>query len=415
MLLRLFPTTYQRYISLPVLGQVLEGYSSWLLRQGYSVECARLHCQTGTRLARMLTQRGIATLSELTRFQLRDCAPPRARQDCPLAALIHTLERYFVSELSLYQAGPLSPLEKRIETYETYLKKVRDLVPATIKDHLRVAAAFLKHIGYGMNSKGIARLDPQEVESFVHLAGQRLGRAALKNVVWKIRAFLRFLTTVGEAPTGLHERIDTPRLYRFERIPRALPWNTVQDFLSAIDRTSPIGLRDYAMFLLIATYGLRASEVVGLTLDDIEWRARRIRVRQSKTGGILWLPLTDIVGTAILEYLQCGRSVPTMPYRQIFLRSRTPFRPISRTVLNQAVLVWSKRMRLPTQIHGVHCFRHSHAVHLLRLGIPFKIISDLLGHRTLESTWGYLRLAVEDLRDVALNLPPGITVQEVAP
>jgi integrase len=174
-----------------------------------------------------------------------------------------------------------------------------------------------------------------------------------------------------------------------------------------IDRTSLVGVRDYAIFLLIATYGLRASEVVGLTLEDLEWRARRFRVRQRKTGGVLWLPLTDEAGTAVLAYLQRGRLTPTKPFRQVFLRCRKPVRPLTRTTLNQAASAWAKRGGLPMPVHGVHCLRHSYAVHLLRLGTPLKTIGDLLGHRTMESTWGYLRLAIEDLREVALDLPAG--------
>src|SRR2546429_6237431 len=91
-----------------------------------------------------------------------------------------------------------------------------------------------------------------------------------------LRAFLRFLVSTGEIPQGLETQIDTPRVYRGEQLPRALPWETVRALLKAVDRTTPMGRRDYAIFLLIATYGLRACEVVTLTLDDVEWRAARL-------------------------------------------------------------------------------------------------------------------------------------------
>jgi integrase/recombinase XerD len=418
MLLDLFPTTHLQYTSLPIVGPVLEGYGTWLLTEGHSRACVRAHCQTARRLARVLPQRGVGNLSDLTRLQLRDCAPPRAREDSRLAALVHGLERYFESQLSLYHPAPLSPVEQRIEVYATYLKQVRGLALATVTGHRSTAAAFLAHAGYDTSPQRVATLTAQDVEAFVRLAGQRLGRASLQNLVAEVRTFLRFLASAGEAPVGLDERIDTPRVYRHERLPRAWSWDTVQAFLRAIDRTSRSGLRDYPIFLLIATYGLRVSEVVGLTLDDIEWRARRFRVRQRKTGGILWLPLTDEVGTAVLEYLQRGRPTPTKPYRQVFLRCRTPVRPLTRTVLNAALAVWATRGGLSRPFHGVHGLRHAYAVHLLRLGTPIKTIGDVLGHRTIESTYVYLRLAIEDLREVALDLPAGVTdhaAAEVAP
>jgi site-specific recombinase XerD len=418
MLLDLFPTTHLQYTSLPIVGPILEGYSTWLLTEGHSRARVAVHCHTARRLARVLPQRGVGTLIELTRDQLRGCAPRRAREDAALAALVHGLERYFERALLLYPREPLSPVEQRIEVYATYLDQVRGLAPATITRHRRTAAAFLAHAGYDTSPQGVATLTAQDVEAFVRGAGQRLGRASLHNVVAEIRAFLRFLVSVGEAPVGLDERIDAPRVYRHERLPRAWSWDIVQAFLRAIDRTSRSGLRDYPIFLLIATYGLRVSEVVGLTIDDIDWRTRRFRIRQRKTGGVLWLPLTDEVGTAVLEYLQRGRPTPTKPYRHVFLRGRTPTRPLTRTALNAALAGWATRGGLARPFYGVHGLRHAYAVHLLRLGTPLKTIGDVLGHRTIESTYVYLHLAVEDLRDVALDLPAGVTDHanvEVAP
>ena len=248
--------------------------------------------------------------------------------------------------------------------------------------------------------------------------GPRQSRASLQHVVAHLRAFLRFLASAGEIPPGLDTQIDTPRVYRGEKLPRALPWNTVRALLETIDRTSSLGRRDYAIFLLMATYGLRACEVVTLTIDDVEWRAERLRIAQRKTRGSLWLPLTDEVGTALLDYLRHGRpalnvrrqrvpfqTAPPRSYRELFLRGRTPTGVLKPTAVTEAFQAWSKRSGLAIPFQGPHCVRHSYAVHLLRSGLSLKTIGDLLGHRTLESTCVYLRLPVDDLRDVALSLP----------
>ena len=168
----------------------------------------------------------------------------------------------------------------------------------------------------------------------------------------------------------------------------------------------------------MATYGLRTGEVVTLTLDDVEWRAGQLRIPQRKTRGSLWLPLTDEVGTALLDYLRHGRPVlnvrrqrvpfrggPARSYRELFLRCRTPTGVLKPTAVTEAFQAWSKRSGLAIPYQGPHCLRHSYAVHLLRSGLSLKTIGDLLGHRTPESTCVYLRLAVDDLRDVALPLP----------
>jgi len=113
-------------------------------------------------------------------------------------------------------------------------------------------------------------VDRNAVEAFVRVTGQRINRAALQHEIAHLRSFLRFLAGRGQINVGLDTEIDTPRIYRGEQLPRSVPW--VQKFMSSIDRNARTGLRDYAMFVLITTYGLRASEVVALRLDDIQWR-----------------------------------------------------------------------------------------------------------------------------------------------
>ncbi len=155
------------------------------------------------------------------------------------------------------------------------------------------------------------------------------------------------------------------------------------------------------MFLLVATYGLRTSEVAALCLDDVEWRAGRIRVPRPKAQTPIVLPLTEEVGAALLDYLRNDR--PDLPCREVFLRVRAPAGPILPTAVTNAFQMWSRALPIPYQ--GPHCLRHSLAVHLLRQGISLKAIGDLLGHRSAESTCVYLRLHVDDLRDAAIDLP----------
>ncbi|MEY4583223.1 MAG: hypothetical protein RL701_7926, partial [Pseudomonadota bacterium] len=243
----------------------------------------------------------------------------------------------------------------------------------------------------------------RHIESFVRSVGARVGRASLQHSVAHLRSFLRFLASRGEVAHGLDALIDTPRLYRGERLPRALPWDIVQAFLAAIDRSTLMGRRDYAMFLLIATYGLRTSEIAALRLDDIEWRAGRLRVPRPKTRAPIILPLTQGVEAALLDYLRHAR--PSSKCREVFVRVRAPAGPLVSTAVTEAFQSWTRRSGLAIPYQGPHCLRHSLAVHLLREGTSLKAIGDLLGHRSAESTCVYLRLHVEDLRDAALALP----------
>lgn len=406
MLEELFPKIHQRYRSLPILGARLDEFAGWLIERGYRVECSRQHLRTARQIDRKLWKKGFRALSEVTQGALRACAPPPGRsQDNPyLASTVGCLERFLEEQLILVVPVPApNRTERLLGEYRSSLEDARGFARATVVNHLRTASAFLNHIGYEAQPSRLATLLPSEIEAFVGGAGARLSRPSLQHEVAQLRSFLRFLSARGETPSGLDAQIDTPRVYRGERLPRALPWETVRTFLDSIDRSTPMGLRDYAIFLLMATYGLRAGEIVALTLDDVEWRAGRIRVTQRKTATPLLLPLTDTVGKALLDYLRRGR--PALPNREIFLRCRAPAGALKPTAVGEAFQGWSRRSGLAIPAQGPHCLRHSYAVRLLRQGISLKTIGDVLGHRSAESTCVYLRLAIDDLRSAALPLP----------
>jgi integrase len=243
------------------------------------------------------------------------------------------------------------------------------------------------------------------VERFVRCVAKRFNRHSLQHVIAHVRGFLRFLRMSGRGPERAEFPIDTPRVYRQEQLPRALPWETVRAFLDGIDRRRPAGRRDYAIFLLIATYGLRGCDIAGLRLSDVDWQAGKLSIRQRKTGQPLHLPLTDAVATALLAYLRKGR--PRCAYREVFLTVVAPILPLKRQAVGYAFRNRVRTSGLNIPFEGVHCLRHSYASYLLRRGISLKTIGDLLGHVSMESTCVYLRLNVDELREVALSLPAG--------
>jgi integrase len=151
---------------------------------------------------------------------------------------------------------------------------------------------------------------------------------------------------------------------------------------------------------------LRSCDIAALKLDDIDWRGGHIRIAQRKGGSPLSLPLSDEVGAALLSYLRRGR--PKLACREVFLRCRAPAGVLKPTAVTEAFQGWSRRSGLKIPFQGPHCLRHSYAVHLLRRGVSLKTIGDVLGHRSAEATCMYLRLSIEDLRDVALAVPKEI-------
>jgi site-specific recombinase XerD len=317
---------------------------------------------------------------------------------------VRTLERYLAATNLIASARPetaSSTASILLEEYANYLHEVRGLASDTIARRRHTAQWFLRHLNEErITLKTIHR---SHLESYITRTGKRLCRRSLQHEVSALRVFLRFLALDGRVPAGLDSQIDTPRLYRLEQLPRALPWETVSALLRSIDRTSAMGLRDYAMFLLIATYGLRISEVVAITVDDIHWRQSRLRIHQSKTSSPLELPLTNEVSTALVKHLK--RTPPPPPYRRIFLRMRAPIGILKRTAVTDAFQAVVQKSGLSIPFQGPHCMRHSLATHLLKNGTPLKTIGDILGHRSAASTSAYLRLATGDLREVSLPVP----------
>ncbi len=404
MLVQLFPRMHRRYSSLRLLGPMLGDFASWLQERGYPPLAVRRHLRAARRMERRWYRRGVRSLRAISRTDFHVCAPGHAHEDPDLAALARVLTTYF-EEHGLLPCEPRAALPHEIIEYRRHLVALRGLAPSTITDHLGTATELLRFVADQSPSISLGQLTPTDLETFVQQVAARFSRASLQHVVAHLRSFLRWLAVHGHAPKGLDSQIDTPRVYRQEQLPRALRWDTVRALLQSIDRTTAVGRRDYAMLLLIATYGLRTSEVVALTLDDVAWRRGELRVPRQKVDGALMFPLTDEAGAAVLDYVQRGR--PVQPTRVLFLRARPPAGVLKPTAVTEVFQSRARRSGLAIPFQGPHCLRHSLAVQLLREGVSLKAIGDVLGHRSIESTCLYLRLATEDLRDVALSLPDG--------
>jgi integrase/recombinase XerD len=407
MLKEFFPKAHQRFSSLPLLGAIADSFCDWLQQQGYRRRCIRILVRMLARVDAMIGQRGRSALLEITREDLQACRPANSQDNRNLAGAVHALERYLEAHslLSPPAANPLSRSAELLANYKHFLEDVRGLSQSTVGGHLCTVSCFLEHLGYESSPWRLGEIKASDVEAFITHLGKLHGRASLQHEAAHLRGFVRFGAASGTLPPGLEAHIDTPRLYRLEQLPRALPWESVCALLASIDRSTPMGMRDHAMLFLIATYGLRACDIRTLRLEDIRWRQGVIRVAQHKTGQPLVLPLTDAAGDVVAHYLRHAR--PQAPFRHLFLRVRAPIEPLGRTGVNDAFTGCVKRSGLTLAFTGIHCLRHSYALHLLRQGTPLKTIGDLLGHRTVESTCVYLRLAIEDLREVALDVPSG--------
>lgn len=404
MLTDLFQKAHDLHRALPLLGPVLDDFDDWLVGQGYRHSTRESYLLRCTAIDKYFQRRRQRTITSLTLDQLDACWTFFRHRPGGISNVVTCLQR-FLQERDLLSkpCPPATPFSEILDAYRTYLTEVRGLAASTIDQHCATTAEFLKHAAGEDDGFRLASLTKTHIETFVCSVHGRFNRPSLQHVIAQVRGFVRFLAMHGEVPPGIDLEIDTPRVYRLEQLPRSLPWDVVREFLDSIDRTHAAGLRDYAMFLLVATYGLRGCDIASLELADISWRRAEICLCQSKTRHPLLLPLTNPVGDALLAYLRDGR--PQSVHRQIFLSAHAPIRPLTRQSAGYAFRFRVDHSGLEIPFRGIHCLRHSLAMHLLRQGVSLKSIGDLLGHRSAESTCVYLRLDLDDLRGVALPLP----------
>ncbi|MDN5925544.1 MAG: tyrosine-type recombinase/integrase [Hyphomicrobiales bacterium] len=300
----------------------------------------------------------------------------------------------------------LTEQQQIVEGFSAYIINDRGLSHSASNRHALLARRFLQET-YLEGPCEFATLNPELVIGYVERHALDGAADSGKAMCWSLRAFLRYLHLRGHIAVPLADCVPSIRRWRLAGLPTFMPPQKIQQVLDSCDRTTPIGLRDYAILMLLAKLGLRAGEVVALTLDDIDWRAGEILVH-GKGRRQAVMPLRRDVGAAVVSYLRQGR--PTSTSRHLFLRMLAPhvgftsgcaITMIARQALGRAGIHGYAH-------HGAHLFRHSLATDLLRSGASFDEIGQLLRHESTDSTRIYAKLDIEKLRTLSQPWPGGV-------
>jgi site-specific recombinase XerD len=313
---------------------------------------------------------------------------------------IHIVTEWMRS-LGCFEPSPEleGPFAAQIAAFDRYLREERGLSPVTISTCCERMGWFFGSLDPDQNS--LHRISIDDVDAFIEAKGNNgWRRSSLASLASSLRSFFRYAEGQGWCNQGIAAAIESPRLYAREGLPEGPDWEDVQRLLAGARGDCPADVRDYAILMLLAVYGLRRGEVARLQLDDLDWAGERIAVSRPKQRRVQYYPLVSAVGEAILRYLREGR--PRCMQRSLFLTLAAPIRPLS--ALSVTPIVRSSRLRalgvnLPRQ--GAHCLRHACAGHLLASGFSLKQIGDHLGHRTASSTLIYTKIDFSGLRQVA--------------
>jgi site-specific recombinase XerD len=292
--------------------------------------------------------------------------------------------------------------EPYISAFAKYLRDERGLSSITISTRCERLRWFFD--GLEPHQQSIHSISISDLDSFIASKGkQGWKRSSLASLASSLRSFLYYAEGQGWCTPGIASVIESPRIYINEGFPKGPNWDEVQRLLSGITGDKPADIRDKAILMLLAIYGLRRGEVEQLRLDDLDWEGEKIVVKRPKQLRTQCYPMVHAVGEAILRYLQKVRL--HSEYRNLFLTLAAPIRPLSAGSISAIAHARLSALGVTLPRRGAHCLRHACANHLLESGFSLKQIGDHLGHRTVNSTLCYTKIDLNGLRQIAeLNL-----------
>lgn len=396
----------------------IDGYLGWMVADGYSK--ITLHGYLGhiRAFATFLKKRRIE-LAEVYDHQIPQFlkwykiyyrgpfprrAPHSRKMEKAQAAAVRSLLRYLQQNGAVPCPNSRDDTPPIVRQYAEYLAVHRGLSEVTIKRYRRRGIQFHRYLAD--RSLDFESMRAKDIEDFVMASENPKAPTARPAQVEFMRGFIRYLKTNKLTPDTCEPFLPNRRRYALASLPSVLRPGDAQKTLCHVDRSTPCGKRDFAILQLLKTYGLRGGEVARLSLNDLDWRAQVIHIRQTKTRRSLELPLLPVVARAVLAYLRRGRP-RCAKTRFLFVKANAPYRGMTTEGIYHVVARALDRAGVNSVKRGSHIFRHSHATELLRRGEPLKSIGDLLGHKRPNSTFWYCKLAVADLRPVALELPGG--------
>lgn len=391
------------------LDQYLSSFEASLIDQDYKPETIKTYRVLIRRLGRIMAERGIEptnltveVAAELAKDEERNRREPHKCANMARRFVSHLIE------IGVVRATP--PTAKQIardalrREYEDYLRRQLGLSERTIYHCWRFADRFLDH-RFGDAEDEFSGITPADIVGFLqHLTGRKPPFKD-KTPPTHLRNFFRYLFKRGL--TGVNLALCVPRVaQRYDRrLPRHLDPRQVEALLTAVRNGSKHARRDYAMILLMARLGLRASEVIATQLDDIDWRTGELLVR-GKGQRHDRMPIPPDVGEALAVYIRHDRV--SSASRALFVRERAPHSPfkdgqILNNILRGAFAATG--LKPPCSYVGSHVLRHSLATNMVRNGASLAEIGDMLRHRARSSTMIYARLDIDGLRSIAQNWP----------
>lgn len=301
---------------------------------------------------------------------------------------------------------PAGSIEDLLAEFDRYLDGRCGCVEATRKNYQREARAFLVRV-FPARRIDWGKLTAERVAEFVSDRARKLSFVSRQSPATAMRSFLRFLAGEGLIRAGLEGAIPPIGRSKHATIPRHVAPEQLEGILALCSGEGPGGMRDRAMLLLCARLGLRPSEALRLTLQDLDWTTGCVLLRAGKTSRERVLPLPEDAGAALARYLQMAR--PVSGERTVFLSRVPPHKPLrSSSIVTSLVTRLVRQAGIGAPCSGAYVLRHTLATTMVGRGASFKEVADILGHCSLTTTGIYAKLDLPSLAQVALPWPGGV-------
>jgi len=290
-----------------------------------------------------------------------------------------------------------------LNEYLNFLREYQCLSKATIVIRRNFVTPFLLKQGINLSSQ-LHSLSAKNIHDYIIKVASPLHRASKKHLTSSIRSFLRFAYIKGYLQNNLVEVVPVITTRKLDRLPDGISWENIQQLLTMPDKNTPAGRRDLAVMMLCIHYGVRIGQVTTLKLRDIHWEDSFICFAGCKWSNSLHLPLHGDVAQALLDYIKKDRK--NADFEEVFLTLRGKQRPLSEHNHYAANLQkYYVKAGISSKFKGSRHFRHAFATRLLSQKVSIKIISDLLGHRHIETTFIYTKVDLNQLRTLAREWP----------
>lgn len=288
---------------------------------------------------------------------------------------------------------------KLISQYIDYMRQEKGLSEETIYTQTCILKDFFRHV---RANRSLHRLNILDIDKALEKKRNIEGcsRRTIQAYASVVRIFLTYAENRELCRKGVAKSIKIARVYKHETLPLGPSWDDVKQVLESTLGDNPTDIRDRAIIMLLAIYGLRCGEVVKLRLEDLDWKKEVIYIRHEKNAKSQKFPFSKTVGNAILTYLKEVRPSNCL-CREVFISRRAPYRPLTSSAIFQIVNRRLKPLNIILKHYGPHSLRHACATRLINEGISLKEISDHLGHRSIESTRIYAKVDLSNLRKVA--------------